>query len=215
VSGHLGSRLLDNSLEILEFAAVHDTMGIMTEPTGDTAGTTTVQRADHATRLKSGPANPASRSSRMIRKAELDQLREERDALQTRLDAIETAKGDLDAQGGILNAARMRKVIGQRPEADCGPLERTLREWLQKSPKDFIGAMEERERGERGVAAMEAENARLRDEVKALNEKYAPPTGRDEGSERARAVLDRLLADFSETQKETCPKCNHTFTPKG
>jgi hypothetical protein len=34
--------------------------------------------------------------------------------------------GDIDEQGGTLNAGRMRKVLGQRAELDRGPLERTL-----------------------------------------------------------------------------------------
>jgi hypothetical protein len=117
----------------------------------------------------------------------------------------EEAVADVDVQAGVVTAERMRRLLSQNPEADCGPTEKILREMLTNSPAAFIKQMEERERNERGVAAMEAENARLRDEVKALNEKYAPPTGRDEGTERARAVLDRLLSDFAESRKESCP----------
>jgi hypothetical protein len=172
------------------------------------ADTTTEPTSPTRNKLPTGDANPNSKAARLIRNAEFEELRADRDRLKARLDAIEAAEGDVDEQGGVLNAARMRKVLGQRLEADRGPTEKELREMLVKSPKDFIAAMEDRERAESDVAE-------LREKVKALeveNDSLRPkPAGPDKGTAKAREVIENLLERF-EAEKEAkriaqCPTC--------
>lgn len=177
------------------------------------ADTTNDTPAPTKNKLPTGDANPNSKASRLIRNAEFEELRADRDRLQRELNAIRDAETDKDEQGGTLNATRMRKILGQRPELDRGPLEKTLRDWLLKTPKDFISTLEDRERTERGDADVRAENARLKDEVQKLTAKYAPPE-KDEGTENALALIERCLKDAIKTPDATCPKCRHQFQPK-
>ena len=107
---------------------------------------------------------------------------------------------DLDAEGGRITAARMRKVLAQNKAQDVGPTERRLREWLVKDAKGFIAAADEKERVEKGdadlLARAEAAEARVR-ELESL-----ATGGVDHGSNRVLTKLDAFLADPSNLNRE-------------
>ena len=93
-----------------------------------------------------------------VRVAELEQRERDREA----------AAADVDAEGGQVTAARMRKVLGQDPVLDAGPTEKRLREWLVKDVSKFEQRAREMEAEENGVAELEAENERLRKPASAV-----------------------------------------------
>jgi hypothetical protein len=104
-----------------------------------------------------------------------------------------------DPEGGVITAARMRKVLAQVEASDVGPTEAALRGWLDKDPKGFTGEIERRQRAEGADAEREAEVVRLRDrvqELEAVLQKASPAAaGPDRGTEAALAVVEKLLKE--------------------
>jgi hypothetical protein len=103
-----------------------------------------------------------------------------KEAAEARLQAIAEAAADRD--DGVITAARMKKVIGQRPEEDSGPTERGLRKFMEKDYRAYLEDMAKFAERER-VAGLEA---RAADET----------LPRDEGEERVAEAVRELLAKF-------------------
>ena len=151
-------------------------------------------RKPNPNEFKEGAGNPASMPNRLIRKAALEAAQREVEELRLRLAAMEEAQGERDADWGVVTASRMRKVMGQREEADCGPTEKRLREWLVKDVKGFMAAADAREKEERGDAERDRELAELREKVRVFEQRDRAASGRsDEGMERVDEVLGRIL----------------------
>jgi hypothetical protein len=147
--------------------------------------------------LKSGAENPASMPSRLARKALLDEKDARIRELEARIEAMATASPDPDAD---TSPRVMRKVLGQNPNADLGPAEGVLREWLAKDPKGFIAAIEEKERVAAGDAGLREENARLSAELSSL--RGSSSSGPDLGAAKAREIVEGLLKEFEATHPE-------------
>lgn len=134
-----------------------------------------------------GDGNPLTREYWRKRAAEIP-------ILKVRIADLEAALvervGD-DAEG--ITASRMKKVLNQRPEADSGPLEERIREWLSKDVKGFEAAIEEKEEKASGHAELRAENADLKDELETLRPKRSGP---DKGAAKTRELLDGLFTSF-------------------
>ena len=96
-----------------------------------------------------------------------------------------------DSKGGIVTAARMRKVLAQPKVMDCSPTERELRKWLDKDVKGYLQAADDRERQERGDGERDAELKRLRAEVAESSRRSERVP--DEGSARAEELILRTL----------------------
>ena len=107
-----------------------------------------------------------------------------------------------EADGGPITAARMRKVLGQDPVLDVGPTEQRMRDWLSKDPKGYIGVADDKSRVENGDSELKVENDRLREENEQLKKIAYPEHERDEGSERALALYDRILKDLERQAME-------------
>lgn len=134
-----------------------------------------------------GDGSPLSREYWRRRAAEIP-------ILKVRIADLEAALAERvsdDAEG--ITASRMKKVLNQRPEADSGPLEERIREWLSKDVKGFEASIEEKERKVRGDAERDAELVMLRAKVK---DEKVTSLGPDEGTAAAFGVIDKLLADF-------------------
>lgn len=154
--------------------------------------------------FKTGNANPGSRAARQVRAKELETLKARVAELESENHKLRNPPAELDAQASVINAARMRKIVSQNPIDDRGPTERTLREWLGRSPKDYFSALEDRERTERGDVDLKAENEKLKGRL-AKHEGEAP--GKDEGSERALALIRRCLKRSADQNAGRCEKC--------
>jgi hypothetical protein len=107
-----------------------------------------------------------------------------------------------DPEGGVVNAGRMRKVLGQGKAADTGPTEKLLRKWLDKDTKGYIQALDQKARAEgddaaarEETAALTAENARLRAELAALRDRGADAPDDDPGTDAALGRIEKLLAE--------------------
>ena len=101
---------------------------------------------------------------------------------------------------GVVTAAKMRKVFGQDPGMDKGPTERRLREMLKKDGTKFLLTLRDLEAEETGVSKMAGELAAARAEIAELKAELRsrdakPVEDVDAGSERAKALIDRILAE--------------------
>lgn len=147
---------------------------------------------------KGGQSLNPSGKAKPVDQVELESLRERVAELEARERARESA--EVDSAGGVATAARMRKVLGQDPVMDCGPTEQRLREWLTKDVAKYEAHARALEAEENGIAAIKADNVRLEQENAELRKQLAPkdPAKRDEGSARARSLIERILAEVHE-----------------
>ena len=122
-------------------------------------------------------------------------------------------RGPDKSDDGVWSAAKMRKVMGQAARSDDGPTENRMRELLRKDVKGFEARIRELESEETGIsklkgelAAARARSAELEGELAELRaERVAETaTGRDMGAERARALIDRILAETHEYKRTSC-----------
>lgn len=165
--------------------------------------TTTSSTKPNGQKLPKGDANPGSRAARQIRAAEFDAMKARVAELEAENQKLRNPPEELDEQSGVVNAARMRKIVAQNAIDDRGPTERTLREWLHRSPKDFFASLDDRERTERNDVDLAAENERLRKQVDDLEYSAGP----DLGAERARDTIERCLMQFSDQNAGKCKTC--------
>jgi len=136
-----------------------------------------------------------SASGLLLQVAERDLRIEELELL---IRAREEAESDGDSDGGVVTAVRMRKVMSQSPVMDAGPLEPSLRAWWERDPKGYLGAVDERERAERGdaetageVKRLRAENAELR-AVASVSERKGVSADVDDSE--AMELIEKILA---------------------
>jgi hypothetical protein len=110
-----------------------------------------------------------------------------------------------DPEGGVVTAARMRRVMGQGKADDMGPTEKVLRKWLDRDPKGFTQEIDRKARAEAegvsaadtGKVALAAANARIADLERKVAELESPPEVVDAGSDRAIAQVKKLLREAS------------------
>lgn len=139
-----------------------------------------------------GDDNPSSYKSLQSRVKELEA---ENEHLKSKLDQLTAALADeRTGEDEGISASRMRKVMNQRPEADAGPLEERIREWLTRDVKGFDAAMEEKEERTAGHAAMAERNKALESRITSLMESTTS-AGPDGGAAAARELIERCLAD--------------------
>lgn len=104
-----------------------------------------------------------------------------------------------DPEGGVVTAARMRKVLGQGKASDAGPTEKELRRWLDKDPKGYSEAIDRKARLEGESAEKDAELVRLRAETadlrKRLAEREPAGPGDDPGADAALGLVEKLLRE--------------------
>jgi hypothetical protein len=153
-----------------------------------------VSSAESPSLNPSGKAKPADQM-------EWESLRVRVAELEARERARESAA--VDSAGGVVTAARMRKVLGQDPVLDCGPTEQRLREWLSKDVAKYETHVRELEAKEGDSAALKAENVRLEQEIAELRKQSAPEDAEDDqGSARATALIDRIFDDLDQQAME-------------
>ena len=151
---------------------------------------------------KGGPSLNPSGKAKPVDQLEVESLRARVAELEARERARESAEAD--SAGGVVTAARMRKVLGQDPPMDCGPTEQRLREWLEKGVGPFVSKIRELEAEERAIAGEGAEFSRVKERLAEVEEELGrlkakrPASARDEGSARAEALIDRILAEIHE-----------------
>lgn len=147
--------------------------------------------------------NPDGKAGKRVPIAEFNAMKKERDALLAEKRLREEQEADRDPEGGAVSSTRMRKVLSQEPSQDVGPTERRLREWLVKDVKGYLVKIEELEEAEAGRERLRADLAiakeRLATAEEKLREKEAERAdGVDGGEERAKVLVDRLLAEVHE-----------------
>lgn len=151
-----------------------------------------------------GDSNPNSSARRQTLQAENRELRARVAELEGLLAARERAEADRDPEGGVVTAVRMRKVLGQPAGADAGPTEQVLRVWLEKNPRDYIRAAEEKEEKEAAEIAecerleakqeqLLAEQARLKAQLAELE--AAEAVVDDPGTDAALGLIEKLLVE--------------------
>lgn len=152
---------------------------------------------------KGGPSLNPSGKAKPADQLELETLPARVAELEAREQARESASAD--PAGGVVTAARMRKVLGQDPVMDCGPTEQRLREWLTKDVARYESRTRELEAEEKDIAGIRAHNVRLEEENAALKERLArhEEEHTDEGAARARALIDRILRGESDRSSRT------------
>lgn len=101
---------------------------------------------------------------------------------------------------GVVDAGRMRKVLGQDPAHDVGPTEKRLREWLLKDAKGYLAKVEALDGAEGRESALRSEVAGLRARVAELEERLRvraeeKSLGVDAGAARAEALIEKILAE--------------------
>lgn len=133
-----------------------------------------------------GDDNPSSYKNLMDRYIQAKVRAEDAEAL---LATLRSEPADPDAE---TSPRVMRKVLGQSARADAGHAEKVLRSWLDRDPKGFIAAIEEKERVLAGDAEKDVEMARLRSRNAEL-EKLASSSGPDQGSEKVLGLLDSWI----------------------
>lgn len=137
---------------------------------------------------------------------EMESLRERVAELEQR--ARDAAALEVDAGGGVITSERMRKVWRQDGVMDVGPTERRLREWLTKDVSKYEERMRELQAEEEGIAEMRAELVRLRAENaewRAKKEREAADEeSEDEGTARALALMDSILAGTHMSEDDEC-----------
>lgn len=105
---------------------------------------------------------------------------------------------------GVVTVEKMRKVLGQPADEDEGPTEERLRDMLGKGVGPYLAKIEEMEGREGRAGEREAELARLRGEAAELKAEVSRlrterlAGGEDGGSARARAKIERILAENME-----------------
>lgn len=169
----------------------------MPEATVDSTASSTESPRPNAGHLKKGSANAASGLNRLIRKKVLEDLRAENDALrQSEADRLRM-ESERDQDGGSVTSERMRRVLAQMPEADCGPTDSRLREWLSKDVKGYLAAANDKERVEKGDAELKARIATL----EAENTKLVAAQAQAVVEEKSEVARDLILRCLSEAVK--------------
>ena len=147
---------------------------------------------------KGGPSLNPSGKAKPADQGELEFLRARVAELEAREGERESA--EVDSAGGVVTAAKMRKVFGQDAGMDKGPTERRLREMLNKDGAKFLLTLRNLEAEETGASRMVGELAAARARVSELEAELRsrdakPAEGVDAGSARAEALIDRILAE--------------------
>lgn len=152
---------------------------------------------------KGGPSLNPSGKAKPVDQIELETLRARVAELEAKERARELAA--VDSAGGMVTAARMRKVLGQDPVMDCGPTEERLREWLNKDFAKYETRARELEAEECELEEIKSDNMRLADENAELRKRLEVNSAEereDKGSARARALIERILAECDPQRTE-------------